>query len=235
MTNKICAVYKLIHLFIITHHIFILIIFFKVHVTNCDAHMTFSFFRIVVYHKNTAISRLVMRMTYWDESVYSFFFFVGDSFEDEQKFKILYDTFLVPYRYDLNIMPYFKKMSLNVCMIFQRKVTKNSKMSGWETEMSENEHRWSDDSSCHYMGCSCTPLYDQHRQNSDLFDFSRSADGMAVSTFRPVGGMDNDFRANTGGVEVDRKPTMAECNKCGVEIKAPKIKKISFRAILIEG
>ncbi|PKK59181.1 hypothetical protein RhiirC2_795200 [Rhizophagus irregularis] len=106
----------------------------------------------------------------------------------------------------------------------QRSGTKNSKMSGWETERSENEHRWSDDHSNHYMGCSYPLLYDQYWQTSKIFDFSRSADKMAVSTFRPVVGVDNDFRAFTQECRDNQGsrsqgPTPAGDNSCGVEIK----------------
>lgn len=63
--------------------------------------------------------------------------------------------------------------------------------------MSGNEHRRSNDPSCHYMGYSCPLLHNQHCQTSEVFDLSRSAGEMAISTFKPVGGVDIDFRANS--------------------------------------
>ncbi|CAG8666055.1 10901_t:CDS:1, partial [Funneliformis caledonium] len=94
-------------------------------------------------------------------------------------------------------------------------------MSGRESEMSVNEHRRSGDSSCHYMGCSRPLLYNQHRQTSEVSDFFRSAEEMAVSTFRPVGEVDINSRANTR-VPATQGPTMADSIKCGMEIKAPE-------------
>ncbi|RIA81950.1 hypothetical protein C1645_789286, partial [Glomus cerebriforme] len=63
------------------------------------------------------------------------------------------------------------------------------------------------------MGCSCPLLYDQHWRTSNA-DFSQLSDGMAVSTFKTVGEVDNDFRANA-----HEDTTMADSIKCGVEIK----------------
>jgi hypothetical protein len=108
-------------------------------------------------------------------------------------------------------------------MIFQRSPTKNSKTLGWESNMSDNEHRQSGDSSCHYVGCSCPLLYDQHRQTSEVSDFFQSAEEMAVSTFRPVGEVDINSRARTRGPTINTHgQTMAGSNKCDVEIKAPE-------------
>ncbi|RIA84008.1 hypothetical protein C1645_832893 [Glomus cerebriforme] len=89
--------------------------------------------------------------------------------------------------------------------------------------MSDNKHRWSDDPSCHYMGCSCSILYDQHWQTSEDFDSFRSAEELAVSTFRPAGEVDVDFRANSQAR--GSEPNIANNNMCGVEIKAPKAPK----------
>ncbi|GES76204.1 hypothetical protein GLOIN_2v1736512 [Rhizophagus clarus] len=112
--------------------------------------------------------------------------------------KILYETFLEPHSTP----------------------TKN-KMSGQESEIFDNEHRLSDDSSCHYMKCFCPLLYDQHWQTSEFFDSFRPADGMVVSTFKPVGEVDIDFRANTRDPGTQGQ-TMANSNKCVMEIKAPE-------------
>src|SRR5438034_2442029 len=85
------------------------------------------------------------------------------------------------------------------------------------------------------MGCSCPLLYDQHWQTSEVFDFFRSADEMAVSTFKPVSKVDIDFRANIRGPGTHRQ-TIVDSNKCDMEIKTPeKIKahNVSFRALII--
>ncbi|CAB4408231.1 unnamed protein product [Rhizophagus irregularis] len=104
--------------------------------------------------------------------------------------------------------------------ILQRSQTKDSKMSGHECEMSDNEHRRSGDPSYHYMGCSCPLLFNQYRQTSKVSDFFRTAEGMAVSAFRSVGEMDINSRAKTRDLANTHGPTMADSNKCGVDIRA---------------
>ena len=90
--------------------------------------------------------------------------------------------------------------------------------------MSENEHRRGEDPSCYYVRCSCPPLHDQHWRTSEVLDFSRTADGMAVSTFKTVGKVDIDFRANTQRCQQptnqERIPTVN--NKCGLENREPE-------------
>ncbi|GBC20968.1 hypothetical protein GLOIN_2v1485279 [Rhizophagus irregularis DAOM 181602=DAOM 197198] len=98
-------------------------------------------------------------------------------------------------------------------------------MSGRESSMSENEHRRSDDPSCHYMGCSCSLLHNQHCQTFKVFDFSRSAGEMVISTFKPVGEVDIDFRANSSESApepANQRQNMADNNKCGMKIKVPE-------------
>ncbi|EXX70146.1 hypothetical protein GLOIN_2v1784687 [Rhizophagus irregularis DAOM 181602=DAOM 197198] len=92
----------------------------------------------------------------------------------------------------------------------EKKGTLDSKL---ETELFENGNRRSDDPNCHSMGCSYPPLYNQHWRTSNA-DFIRLSDRMAVSTFKTVSEVDNDFRANA-----HEDTTMADSNKCGVEIK----------------
>lgn len=97
--------------------------------------------------------------------------------------------------------------------------------------MSDNEHRRSDDPSCHYMGCSCSILYVQHWQTSEVFDSFRSAEELAVSTFRPAGEVDVDFRANSQAR--GSEPTIiciAWKSKRQKKQKRQKIVKISFGA-----
>jgi hypothetical protein len=66
-----------------------------------------------------------------------------------------------------------------------------------------------------------------NHSESYIFDFSRSADEMAVSTFKPVGEVDIDFRANThtqGPQEpATQGSTLADSNKCGVEKTINKV------------
>ncbi|PKC00711.1 hypothetical protein RhiirA5_365511 [Rhizophagus irregularis] len=94
------------------------------------------------------------------------------------------------------------------------KGTMDSKL---ETGNFDNGNRRSDDPSCHSMGCSYPLLYDQHLRTSNA-DFSRLSDGMAVSTFKTVVEVDNDFRASDIH-GYNRYTTMADSIKCGVEIK----------------
>ncbi|CAB5388094.1 unnamed protein product [Rhizophagus irregularis] len=103
-------------------------------------------------------------------------------------------------------------------MIFQRNERKGRERKGTldsklETELFENGNRRSDDPNCHSMGCSYPPLYNQYWRTSNA-DFIRLSDGMAVSTFKTVSEVDNDFRANA-----HEDTTMADSNKCGVKIK----------------
>ncbi|CAB5373292.1 unnamed protein product [Rhizophagus irregularis] len=104
-----------------------------------------------------------------------------ETFEDERKF----ENFIQDVSSTLHTL--------------QRLPTKNSKTSEWESKMFGNEYKQSDNPSCHYMECSCPLLYDQHWQTSEIFDFSQSADKMAVLTSKRVVEVDNDFRANTQG------------------------------------
>ncbi|RGB43950.1 hypothetical protein C1646_749165 [Rhizophagus diaphanus] len=73
----------------------------------------------------------------------------------------------------------------------ERNRTKSSEKSERETDIPENNHRRSDDSCFHHMGCSCPLLYDQHWQTSGVFDFARSA---GDPTLKPVGEMDVVYR-----------------------------------------
>ncbi|CAB4436691.1 unnamed protein product [Rhizophagus irregularis] len=101
----------------------------------------------------------------------------------------------------------------------QRLPTKNSKTSEWESKMFGNEYKQSDDPSCHYMECS-------HWQTSEIFDFSQSADKVAVLTSKRVVEVDNDFRANTQGPVTQEPATqetiMADSNKCIMEVEVPE-------------
>ncbi|CAG8524140.1 4987_t:CDS:2, partial [Funneliformis caledonium] len=106
----------------------------------------------------------------------------------------------------------------------ERRETKNSEKSERETEMPENKHRWSNDPSYHYMGCSCPLLYDQHWQTSGVFDFARSADKMRNSTLKPVGKIGFNFRANTRGCQDNQEhknqgPNPTDNNSCSVKIR----------------
>src|ERR1043166_8348291 len=101
--------------------------------------------------------------------------------------------------------------------------------------MFENEHKWNNNPSCHYMGCFCPLLYDQYWQTSKVFDTLQSADGMAVSTFKPVGEVDIDFRANTQFPDQPR-PTVINVawkSKRQKKQKRQKIINFSFGASLI--
>ncbi|CAB5360815.1 unnamed protein product [Rhizophagus irregularis] len=89
-----------------------------------------------------------------------------------------------------------------------RSVSSALQKSERDAGISENEHRWSNDLSCHRVGCSCSLLHDQHWRSSDG-NFSRD---MAVSTFESVGGVDIDFSGKRG--------CNAVSNKCDVEIRA---------------
>ena len=57
--------------------------------------------------------------------------------------------------------------------------------------------------------------------NLQIFNFFQLANKMAVSTFKPVGEVNIDFRANTQFSAIQR-PTMADINKCGMKIKVPE-------------
>ncbi|CAB4406601.1 unnamed protein product [Rhizophagus irregularis] len=119
----------------------------------------------------------------------------------------------------------FENFIQDVSNTIQGSSTKNPKTSGWEFSMSGNELRRSNDPSCHYMGCSCPLLHNQHCQTSEVFDLSRSAGEMAISTFKPVGGVDINFRANSSEPapeSANQRQNMADSNKCGVEIKVPE-------------
>jgi hypothetical protein len=63
------------------------------------------------------------------------------------------------------------------------------------------------------MRCSYLPLYNQYWRTSNA-DFFQLSDGMAVSTFKTVSEVDNNFRANA-----HKNTIMADSNKCGVELK----------------
>ncbi|POG81610.1 hypothetical protein GLOIN_2v1470712 [Rhizophagus irregularis DAOM 181602=DAOM 197198] len=102
----------------------------------------------------------------------------------------------------------FEKSIRSVPSALQKSETNVSKKSERDAEISGNEHRWSNDPSCHRVGCSCSLLHDQHWRSSDG-DFSRD---MAVSTFELVGRVDIDFSGKQG--------CNAVSNKCGVEIRA---------------
>ncbi|CAB5385713.1 hypothetical protein RhiirA1_454969 [Rhizophagus irregularis] len=117
----------------------------------------------------------------------------------------------------------------------QRLPTKNSKTSEWESKMFGNEYKQSDNPSCHCMECSCPLLYDQHWQTSEIFDFSQSADKMAVLTSKRVVEVDNDFRANTQGPVTQEPATqetiMADSNKCIMEVEVPENCKVLIQSI----
>ncbi|RIA83428.1 hypothetical protein C1645_743073 [Glomus cerebriforme] len=139
--------------------------------------------------------------------------------------KILYEKFLVPYRGRCLFSrgAYLSKCRINICMIFQRLPTKYS-MSERKAKISDNEHRRSGDSSCHHVRYSCPLLHDQHWRTSEVLDFSRTADGMAVFTFRPVDKVDIDFSANTQRCQqlTNQGQISAVNNKCGLEIRESK-------------
>ncbi|RGB30360.1 hypothetical protein C1646_671765 [Rhizophagus diaphanus] len=151
-----------------------------------------------------------------EESERYYYYNYGSTWRDFRRSKILYETFLVPYR-------------------LPAKNSKTKNRSPKCLKMSGNEHRWSDDPSCHHMGCSCPLLYDQHWQTSEILDFSRSADELAVSTSKPVGEVDNDFRANTRGPgtrgPATRDTTLADSNKCSVEVKVPENRKVLVQSV----
>ncbi|PKY38307.1 hypothetical protein RhiirA4_391767 [Rhizophagus irregularis] len=115
----------------------------------------------------------------------------------------------------------FEKIIRDVPNTLQKSPTKNSKNEERESEISVNEHRRSGDSSCHYMGCSRPLLYYKHRQTSEISDHFRSAEELAVSTFRPVSEVDINSRANTRDPAI-QGPAMADGVKCVMEIKAPE-------------
>ncbi|RIA87333.1 hypothetical protein C1645_878108 [Glomus cerebriforme] len=92
----------------------------------------------------------------------------------------------------------------------ERRGTLDSKL---ETGIFENGNKRSDDSSCHSMGCSYSPLYYQHWRTSNA-NFSQLSDGMAISTFKTVSKVDNDFRANA-----HEDATMTDSIKYDVKIK----------------
>lgn len=103
-------------------------------------------------------------------------------------------------------------------MIFQRNERKRRKRKGTldsklKTEFFENGNRQSDDPNCYFMGCSYPPLYNQYWRTSNA-NFFQLSDGIAVSTFKTVSKVDNDFRVNA-----HEDTIMADSNKCDVEIK----------------
>ncbi|RIA80303.1 hypothetical protein C1645_838940 [Glomus cerebriforme] len=123
---------------------------------------------------------------------------LGETFEDERK---------------------FGKFIRDIPSTLQKSETNVSKKSGRDGGISGNEHRWSNDPSCHRVGCSCSLLHDQHWRSSDG-DFSRE---MAVSTFESVGGVDIDFSG--------KRECNAVSNKCGVEIGASENHKDLIRNV----
>src|ERR1043165_6003029 len=108
-------------------------------------------------------------------------------------------------------------------MIFQKRETKDSDKSEQKTGMPESDHRRSDNPNCHYMGCFCPLLHDQHWQTSGVFDFARSTNDMADQILKPVGKMGFNFRSNIQGSQDNQEqtnqgPTPTDNNSCGVEI-----------------
>ncbi|RGB21873.1 hypothetical protein C1646_731652 [Rhizophagus diaphanus] len=68
--------------------------------------------------------------------------------------------------------------TLNIMLKERERERRGRLDSKLETGIFENGNRRSDDPSCHSMGCSYPPLYDQHWRTSNA-DFSRLSDGMA--------------------------------------------------------
>ncbi|RGB23443.1 hypothetical protein C1646_806545 [Rhizophagus diaphanus] len=102
----------------------------------------------------------------------------------------------------------FKNSIRSVSSALQKSEANILKKSEQDAEISKNEHRWSNDSNCHHVGCSCSLLYDQHWRSSDG-DFSQN---MAVSTFESVGRINIDFSGKQGCNTIS--------NKCDMKIRA---------------
>ncbi|CAB5349890.1 unnamed protein product [Rhizophagus irregularis] len=116
----------------------------------------------------------------------------------------------------------FEKIIQDVPNILQKSPTKNFKNKEWESEISVNEYRWNRDSSCYYIRCSCFFLYYQYRQTFKISDFFRSAEKLAVLTFRPVSKVDINSKTNICVFAIQRS-TMANSVKYVIEIKVPEI------------